>query len=525
MSDEARAAWLPRHIQFWPERRLVLSLTLIALVIRLYLTFTSFCITSDGMEYLRMARDFAAGEPARAFGSVFSPLYPWLISIAGRLIPNYELAADLISALLGTLSVPVIYWLTREVFERRDLAAGAAMLAAIQPSMCAYSASVMTDAGYVTLMLAAVTALIAGVRRQRYSLLAAAGLVAGIAYWYRAEAIGLILAAGVFLPAASLWYRRWSLKTSVLMAVLFAAVFLAVASPYLVYLRQATGRWTASREINVAASASVMELNSDREAWRKLAASGNPSLLAPLFTNPRDYLKKVAYDVTMSFYYFAEASEPLPFALLLIGLWWRGRELWRDWREALLAALTAFYFLGFAFFNTGPRFMLHLIPYTFGWVILGLEALTAAVLRVRNAGWKFLPPQSVAAALVLSLLPVALWPLGYDIRGLRYAGYDLAAREPRPRVLIGCDARAAFYAGARFAELTRVPPQADVCRWLRQQPGVNYLMASQRDERRWTNLEQRPCLRLLKRYPRTGDRYYDLFEVLAAAPDGPGSPG
>ena len=117
-----------------------------ALAIRLYLNLTNFCIAADGVKYLRMARDFAAGRLLSGLHSRLSPLYPWLISLASPLTGNLELAAGLISAAFGTAAVVLLYYLMREVFGRRDIAAGAAAIAAIHPGLSAYSASVRTEA-------------------------------------------------------------------------------------------------------------------------------------------------------------------------------------------------------------------------------------------------------------------------------------------------------------------------------------------------------------------------------------------
>ncbi len=70
------------------DTQLVLMLTGGALAVRLYLVFTSFCISADGPVYIRMAREFAAGEPAKAMAAQFSPLYPWLIALLHPAVPR-----------------------------------------------------------------------------------------------------------------------------------------------------------------------------------------------------------------------------------------------------------------------------------------------------------------------------------------------------------------------------------------------------------------------------------------------------
>src|SRR5216684_705860 len=112
------SSWLPHWVEDCPESAALLLALGVALAIRLYLSLTSYCI---------------AGEPAKALDNVFSPLYPYVVSLAHSLVTDWEVAGNLVSALLGTAAIATIYYMTREVFERRDLAFGAAALAAIHP--------------------------------------------------------------------------------------------------------------------------------------------------------------------------------------------------------------------------------------------------------------------------------------------------------------------------------------------------------------------------------------------------------
>src|SRR6202521_2109674 len=213
--------WLPRALNDCPRGTALALPILLALTIRLYLSMTSFCIAGDGVAYLGMAREFAAGAPAQALKSVFSPLYPWIVAVAHRLIPDWELAGSLVSTILGSAAVATIYLMTREAFDRDDLAIGAAVLAAIHPALAAYSASVRTEAGFIFLLTAAMWMLIVGLKRRRIAIVAASGVGGGVAYLYRTEAIGLMLFALGFMPVAALWWRRWSLKWAALAATVF----------------------------------------------------------------------------------------------------------------------------------------------------------------------------------------------------------------------------------------------------------------------------------------------------------------
>ena len=83
-------------------------------------------------------------------------------------------------------------------------------------------------------------------------------------------------------------------------------------------------------------------------------------------------------------------------------------------------------------------------------------------------------------------LPRTLFPLGYDQRGMRYAGREIARRAGPPRIVAGPDTRVAFYADAGFIPLPAGPAAGeDLCGWLAAHRRADYLMIDDREERRW----------------------------------------
>jgi hypothetical protein len=511
------ASWLPQRFASIPPARALTAILALALIIRLYLSVANFCISGDGIAYLVMARDFASGDPMAALRQVFSPLYPLIIAGAHFVIPNWELAGDLVSAVIGTAAVASIFAMTREAFARRDgfaykdVAIGAAALAAIHPALAAYSASVRTEAGYIAFMTSAAWLVLKAIRTRRWSIAATAGAVGGLAYLYRTEGIGMLLAGAGFLVAQALIWRRSERAWALGAAIIFSGAFLAVAAPYLFYLRANTGHWNIGREFTAAMMYGMGDVSRNGEAWRRLGYA-NVSPLAPIFANPVLYAEKVGGDFLGSFYAFAEALGPVPVGLLVLGLWSRGRAILANPGEAFLAALVTFYFCGLAFSYTGIRFMVHLIPFTLGWAIVGLEALAAIARRVADARAIRLPEGAVAAAAAIVILPQTLWPIGYDMRGIRYAGEEIARRSTNRGAVIAKDKRVAWYADAPFVMLP-AQPDGNFCTWLASQKGAEYVMLNERDERRFGVADRRSCVVLLKRYPRYGDGYYDLFAI------------
>lgn len=517
LEDDERsgARWLPRGVQACSDRSVVVAVCGVALAIRVYLSLTSYCVSGDGVAYLAMAREFAAGNPARALANVFSPLYPLLIVAAHLAIPDWEMAGNLVSAVMGTAAVATIYGMTRAAFARRDLAIGAAALAAIHPDLAAYSASVRTEAGFILLMTASVWALIAALGDRRLALAALAGAIGGLAYLFRTEAIAYLgFGAGFVILGAPIW-RRWPLGWACAAAAFFACAFVAVASPYLIYLRISAGHWIVSREFTAAMMYGMGEVSRNSRHWQALGYSDRVSPLTPLFVAPARYLRKVAADSVGTLSGLVRAMGPAPAILLPIGLWSRGRGIAKNFAEAMLALLTLAYAGGFTLSYTGARFMLHLIPYVFGWAIAGLAAASGAIDNLAARVAKFRPPRGALAIVVgLAMLPQTLWPIGYDQRGFRYAGEEIARRaQGRPTAVVARDGRVAFYAHARFI-LMDDPPADALCRWLAARPDAGYLLIGDRDERRFAVPARTPCLAPIRRYPRYGANYFDLFEIV-----------
>jgi Dolichyl-phosphate-mannose-protein mannosyltransferase len=509
--------WLSRY----SERRVVGTLAATAALIRLYLVLTSYCISADGVAYIAMAREFHAGREQSALAWVFSPLYPWLISITYYAIPNWELAGELLSIAFGTAGVVLLYYLMCEVYNRRGVAAGAAALAAIHPALAGFSASVRTEAGYIALVTAALWFLARGVERRRIASVMAAGILCGLAYLYRTEGIGVPALSAIILTCGASVWRRWTLLWGLRAAAILVAVFLLVAAPYLLWMRAYTGHWTVGRELGVVTMEATGSTMGQLEQWRKMGYRPATSWLTALRRDPVAYVKKVGRDLFGSCYAFVQALGPLLCAGLIIGLWANGRAIAARWAEATLAALVAMYFAGFVLTDTGPRLMVHVVPFTFGWVVIGLiEAagwLDARLALTHSPLGRMLSGPVVVAVVAISLLPRTLFPLGYDQRGMRYAGKEIVGRSGAPATVAGSDARVAFYASAGFIPFPARPAAGEsLCGWLAAHRVADYLMMDDRQERQWGEGRGRACLNLIKRYPRVGTTYYDLFAVRVA---------
>jgi 4-amino-4-deoxy-L-arabinose transferase-like glycosyltransferase len=416
-----------------------LVLAAVALALRVVLLRALPVIDADGTIYVTLARQLRAG--GTPFDPLFHPLYPLAIWALEPLAGDWELAARLVSALAGALSVLVTWALTRAL-----LGAGAARLAAVlvalHPALVRSGAAAMPEALYALLLACGVfagwRALAAGPR----AWLGAAGLLFGLAYLARPEGAAYLLGllAAVALAAAADRPRARGLLAWGGGALL---AFLLVAAPYLLYLRGATGRFTLSGKI-----AHNFALGQ--------GTAGAPSGLP--------------WRVLENAYLFQKYALPelLPGALALLvlpGVVARARRSGWLGRDGVLLAACLPPFAALAF-HIETRFFVPVLPFLIPFMAAG--ALWAAGVLVDGARARALALGLVLPA-ALAVLPAALRPVLRPEAGARLsrqAARWIAETQPPDAVLLDRKPFVAFYSGRPRAPLPRVAPDelADAAR-------------------------------------------------------------
>lgn len=150
--------------------------------------------SEDGVNYLWMAEQFAAGEPSRAFSEVFPPLTSLLI--AGPVALGLEpfRAGQLVLALAGALALVFLVRGAEVVLPGRGRCAGCFALFA--PLPVRFGAEIYSEPLFVMLTAAAIWAGLRGA-------LGWLGWAAGLAFWVRPEAAVLVVAFGLVRPRAA----------------------------------------------------------------------------------------------------------------------------------------------------------------------------------------------------------------------------------------------------------------------------------------------------------------------------------
>lgn len=229
---------------------------------------------NDGPIFLAMAEALAAGRVESVLAHPQHPLYPACIALVSSLGVAPETAAVAVSIAGGMLAVAAVHALGTRVFGRA-VGRGAALVVALHPTAVDFSADVLSDGLYLGLFLSAVAQGVALFEAPGRARAIGFGLLAGLAYWTRPEALGLVVIAGLLALVRCLRRRE---ERAALARVAFAGIACALL---LVGLLRAS-EWSAgdaftlsqkkSVEVLARGGPSPAELSEDRRARRAARA-------------------------------------------------------------------------------------------------------------------------------------------------------------------------------------------------------------------------------------------------------------
>jgi hypothetical protein len=227
-------------------RGVLAGLLVMAFAWRAVLVWRTPVPSEDGVNYLWMAEQFAAGDFVTPLSEVFPPLLGLLMAPAVG-IPH---GGALVIALLGALSIVPMARLSAALAQDRAHAAWflAALLAAVAGLPARYCAEVYTEPVF---HLVIACAALAGVRG-RYG---QCGVWSGAGFWLRSEAALLPLAFFVCAPR-----RAWRALVGLAASVLILAVWRACSGSGDVVVPKLAFNWSKS---NLGGGNAVHDVGSD----------------------------------------------------------------------------------------------------------------------------------------------------------------------------------------------------------------------------------------------------------------------
>lgn len=467
------------------ERNPVFILFVAALIFRVIhcVVFANEIIPgSDQMQEIALGQEFAAGNFYGVLDTYWAPLYPILIGIASRFIDSPVVPAMVVSVLAGSLIVPLTYIFVLQSYNRRK-AFIAAAFAFFFPHLINSVVTLGSENVFIALVLTVLIVTWYAVLAGSTLLCFLAGFLLGLAYLCRPEAFGYLLYIALVVVAHSIWEKSPILSITMPQIAVILLGFFLIATPYLLYLRSETGRWTISGKTEINTIVGELDAETDSVGGR----TGPP-------------IKEVAkYFV----YNLIEVQKALP-VLLPLQLWlfvglglfgnaWGKVRFEREFFLILFVLVTIF---GYAAAVVQLRYLYVLLPILFGWTAHGIvnfvNWLNDTVQNWSRRTALILGPRLVTAVLIsavfLYVLPLNFYMRSTDsrweVRGYeeRDAGLWLRQNSKVEPYVFSASRRPVFYAGARQLE-PRMESVDEVLSDLKSRR-VDYVITSERSLKR-----------------------------------------
>jgi hypothetical protein len=387
-------------------------------------------VTWDGAYYVNYFRD-------TTWQSVFHPGYPVMIELFRLFIPDGVQAAQAVSVAFGALLPIPLFFVARQFMgSLPGLLAAAAVV--LNPLVIRFSVLTMTESQFLFLE---VLAFLLFLKRRPFLF----GLASAFAYLTRPEAIVFFLA----LTLVDVFQRR-----DVRFLGLLLAGFLALALPYMIYLRVQTGEWTLSaKTMNLRVWERDWHLNVARES------SGSPAFTFTerLESGFRHYPERLLAYVRLLFTYAG-----IPLVLLGIAGMFRVRNI-------LLAGMPMLLVLPVFGLDPAERFLIPYLPFLAIFALLFCSSFRSVSLAVAGA-----------ALVVLGYSPSVSTPLAPEegITEFCAAGRAMAPVTAREDIFVDRKPFTAFYAGGRYVSMPNDP--VDSILSFSRSLGAKYLVVSAR---------------------------------------------
>ncbi|MGD9564404.1 MAG: glycosyltransferase family 39 protein [Pyrinomonadaceae bacterium] len=412
---------------------------------------------SDATQEILLGRKLASGDLYGVLDTYWAPLYPILIGVVSIFIDSMVMPAALVSILSGALIVPLTYLLVFESYgEREALIAGA--ISVFFPHFINAVVALGSENVYIVLMLGVLIVIWRALLSGSTILYLSSGLLLGLAYLSRPEAIGYVLFLVFVIVAHNLWHSGITpARTSLRVAAVLLG-FLLFAAPYLSYLRHETGQWTVSAKAEI--NTIVGGLSDD-----------SANLEQPVQNNSiKEFGKYFLLNLVNT-----HKSFPVLFPLFLwifVGLglfatpWKKGRLE----REVFLTLFIVATVVGYAAAVIQLRYFYVLLPILIGWMARGLvyfgDRLNDAIAWRANIASGHSGTKWITIALIAAIF-VYLLPLNFYVRSAERSWETVGYEERDAGLWLRRNAKAepyVFSASRRttfFAEARHLPPTTE----------------------------------------------------------------
>lgn len=503
---------------FVQRRDAVWMITLAALGYRIliYVFYAgAIVVKGDQMQNILHAREFANGNYYGVLDVYWAPLYPILIGIVSRLTNSPLTAATVLSIAAGAAAVPLIYYFVREFYGATE-AVIAASIAVFFPHLINSVFEIGTENIYFLTLIGAVLTGWRGLQHQDAKYFLLAGILLGLAYLTRPEAFGYLAFFIIFIIVKNRLLNRTNGSRPVLQIAALLLGFFVLATPYLFYLRQATGHLTISGKAQANLAAGLLEPddadsenNADAVAGRDSTSLRDAKIIAVAFARSLIEIQKILT-------FLVPSLLMLPVGLGLFGEIWKSE---RAEKELYLISFVLVTIAGYALAVSQTRYFYILLPIFFGWMARGFIRLGEWLQQTALHSMPFRFQRLVDFRIVLAaagfLLFLYLLPINFFMRPTekswkenafeeRDAGLWLKSHGKPNATVFSASLRPVFYAEAKQV-LPVSENLEDVLRQLKNQP-VDYIITSER------SLLRNPYLKNLDAVLRNSPDYRIVYQ-------------
>lgn len=369
-----------------------------AILFRLLLMRYRFVSAFDEINHLKLAASGSLAGFGNVFHTYWSPLYPFMVAVFSKFIPNFELAGRLFSILCGSVLIVPLYLFVRTHFNRK-IAVLSVLWSAFYPVIAFHDTGVFTESLYTLLVVGGVFTGWHALLRKSWLWAGLAGILFGLGYLTRPEGVGFLMVFMAISLSVGLYQCiRQKSYGFLLMAVIGLAGFTLMASPYWLFLHRETGKWVISTKISNQQGEiyAMTKKQSETDRYRILNDDNTQLPLDQLYhignfntgqSGEKKPLVRVTIPLLLRKYVknlYKVIKEWIPktltsvlFILITLGLWglpWNRKRLLRECY--LLCFISFFWFGVIPMFHATERYFLPFFPLCFIWAGKGIETLT-----------------------------------------------------------------------------------------------------------------------------------------------------
>lgn len=456
----------------------LITIMLCAFVVKLIQVLLVCTISGDGPAYIRMAKNFFAGNFSAGLAEDYPPLYSLFIAAAYSITNDWVIAGRLVSFIFSILTIVPIYFLTKELFGEK-VAKVASVFFIFHPAIGGYSVRIISEPIYVFLFVSAVWLSWKAISTQKHSLLFAAGAISGLSYLVRPEGLGVAIVTCLYVSFHDLLRVKYNYRKKIIhicMLLLGASIFVL---PYLLHIRNETGQWKLSKKKSILNAVTGKAYGNSVPDASVLFGARIPAYSRMEDGFPKIFLGFVGEFIT-SFHY-------LLFLLLLIGLIRRKAIPRQGKYESFIILITIFYFLLLSLFYVSDRHIVPLIAMCLFWAAIGFCELYRYVsIRMPQGLVETMPILRgrvfalMLMAVILSSSAEAFRPQDRDKIGRRKVGLWMKENcKESPRILTD-SLRLAYYAegeAVRVQNRPNISKYDDLMKFVKSSPkGIDYVV-------------------------------------------------